>query len=92
VELTNGSGTVRLAVHDGGDGFSPSVGPLDPPAVGGQGLAIVAALAETWGVERHRGGCTVWCELSVPEEPAATLDREADAAPGYPLGAVAARL
>jgi anti-sigma regulatory factor (Ser/Thr protein kinase) len=79
VELTNGAGSVRLAVHDGGDGFSPSSGPVDPLAVGGQGLAIVASLSETWGVECDRDGCTVWCEVAVPEEPGAVGDREVTA-------------
>lgn len=29
----------------------------------GRGLALVAALASRWGVERHDGGKTVWVEL-----------------------------
>jgi anti-sigma regulatory factor (Ser/Thr protein kinase) len=63
---------VRLAVHDGGQGFAPSMlGGGGPLAVGGQGLIIVAALSETWGVESDAGGCTVWCEVVVDEEPAA---------------------
>jgi anti-sigma regulatory factor (Ser/Thr protein kinase) len=62
---------VRLAVHDGGQGFAPSsLGGGGPLAVGGQGLVIVAALSETWGVESDAGGCTVWCEVVVDEEPA----------------------
>jgi anti-sigma regulatory factor (Ser/Thr protein kinase) len=76
VEVTNGSGRLRLAVHDGGDGFFPSPGPVDPLAGGGQGLAIVASVSDTWGVECDRDGCTVWCEVAVPEDPAAVVDRE----------------
>jgi anti-sigma regulatory factor (Ser/Thr protein kinase) len=63
---------VRLAVHDGGQGFAPSsLGGGSPLVIGGQGLIIVAALSETWGVDSDAGGCTVWCEVVVDEEPAA---------------------
>jgi anti-sigma regulatory factor (Ser/Thr protein kinase) len=64
---------VRLAVHDGGLGFEPSSlggGGGGPLVVGGQGLVIVATLSEAWGVESDAGGCTVWCEVAVDEQPA----------------------
>jgi anti-sigma regulatory factor (Ser/Thr protein kinase) len=60
------SGRIRVEVRDNGPGFDSS-----PPygheglAPGGRGLEIVAALSETWGVVRRRGGCTVWCEVLV---------------------------
>ena len=43
----------------GGPGF-------DPQANGhaGFGLAIVAAVADEWGVEQQPDGCTVWCALT----------------------------
>lgn len=67
VEVVNGAGTVRVVVHDGGHGFafSPPEERRGPPTAGGRGLAIVDALSRTWGVDRKRGGCTVWCELAV---------------------------
>jgi serine/threonine-protein kinase RsbW len=68
VELVNGTDSVRLAVHDGGRGFpcaTPESGA--PLAAGGRGLVIVDALADTWGVDSDPDGCTVWCEVAVPE-------------------------
>jgi anti-sigma regulatory factor (Ser/Thr protein kinase) len=66
VKLVNGGRTVRLAVHDGGGGFTFSPARDDgPPAAGGRGLAIVDALSANWGVDRDGAGCTVWCELAV---------------------------
>ena len=70
------SGRARVEVRDSGPGFDP------PPtnghkrlAAGGQGLVIVAALSDVWGVVRGPSGCTVWCELLV-EQPADVVDHE----------------
>jgi anti-sigma regulatory factor (Ser/Thr protein kinase) len=62
------SGRARVEVSDCGRGFDKpaSISP-DPLAVGGQGLLIVDALSEAWGVVRGPGGCTVWCEVPVDE-------------------------
>jgi anti-sigma regulatory factor (Ser/Thr protein kinase) len=70
------SGRARVEVRDCGSGFEAplSLSP-DPPAVGGQGLLIVAALSDAWGVVRRPGGCTVWCEVPV-EEPARVAEHE----------------
>lgn len=71
VQTKDNAGRVRLSVHDGGLGFDRSaVGEPDPRASDGRGLVIVAALSETWGVDRDEGGCTVWCEVA-PVPPAA---------------------
>ncbi len=35
----------------------------DDDVSAGRGLALVAVLATTWGVERHAGGKCVWAEL-----------------------------
>jgi anti-sigma regulatory factor (Ser/Thr protein kinase) len=70
------SGRVRVEVRDGGSGFdAPAPIPPDPLAAGGQGLLIVAALSDAWGVVRGPDGCTVWCEVLV-EEPADVVDHE----------------
>jgi anti-sigma regulatory factor (Ser/Thr protein kinase) len=70
------SGRARVEVRDGGPGFDASVhASPDPLAVGGQGLLIVAALSDAWGVVRGAGGCTVWCEVLV-EEPARVVEHE----------------
>lgn len=74
------SGRARVEVRDSGPGFDP------PPtnghkrlAAGGQGLVIVAALSDAWGVVRGPNGCTVWCEVLV-EQPADVGDDEATGA------------
>lgn len=69
LELAADDGQVWIAVHDRGPGFKPNGadgGAHDP----GYGLAIVAALADEWGVETGSDGCTVWCEVQ-PERAAA---------------------
>jgi anti-sigma regulatory factor (Ser/Thr protein kinase) len=72
LDITNNAGRVRLAVHDGGQGFDISaLDDRDPLTAGGQGLVIVAALSDKWGVDCHGDGCTVWCEVAVDEELAA---------------------
>jgi anti-sigma regulatory factor (Ser/Thr protein kinase) len=72
VSLVNGAGRARLAVRDGGDGFTPSLSAWNGPDVaGGRGLGIVDALSEAWGVKCDPEGCTVWCEVAVDDpEPA----------------------
>ena len=69
ISLVNGAGRARLAVHDGGHGFTPTLSGWDdgPPAAGGRGLAIVDALSDAWGVDCDPEGCTVWCEVAVAE-------------------------
>jgi anti-sigma regulatory factor (Ser/Thr protein kinase) len=70
VELTNWPGKVRLEVHDGGCGFVPGAPDAeDALEPGGRGLMIVAALSESWGVDRDPDGFTVWCEVAVGERP-----------------------
>jgi signal transduction histidine kinase len=53
---------VRVAVTDGGRGFTPR--PRDPDRLGeGYGLYLVAKAASAWGVDSE-GGTTVWFELA----------------------------
>ncbi len=54
---------VRIAVSDDVGG-QPQVAHSGPSDVRGRGLAIVAALADTWGVERRGTGKEVWVELT----------------------------
>jgi anti-sigma regulatory factor (Ser/Thr protein kinase) len=60
---------VRLRVSDGGGMSVPVRHDAGPEDVRGRGLAIVAALAQDWGVELSRNGAgptnTVWVELPV---------------------------
>jgi anti-sigma regulatory factor (Ser/Thr protein kinase) len=71
VSLINGAGRARLAVHDGGPGFTPGLPGTDGDAraAGGLGLVLVEELSNAWGVRSVADGCTVWCEVAV-EEPA----------------------
>jgi anti-sigma regulatory factor (Ser/Thr protein kinase) len=85
-------GRARIEVHDCGQGFDPpsSTAP-DPLAVGGQGLVIVAAISDTWGVVRDAGGCTVWCEVPV-EQPPPVIEHEVAGADVRELAVEMARL
>jgi anti-sigma regulatory factor (Ser/Thr protein kinase) len=56
---------VRLEVTDGGSNLVPVERPASPDSVDGRGLAIVAALARSWGVERGTAGQSVWAELAI---------------------------
>jgi len=57
---------VEVRVTDGGAPHEPRQRSVGPDAVDGRGLAIVAALADRWGVERDGLGQSVWAELSFP--------------------------
>lgn len=61
---------VDLRVTDGGAENSPVVRAVGPEAMNGRGLAIVAALATRWGVERDGLGQCVWATLCAPKESA----------------------
>jgi anti-sigma regulatory factor (Ser/Thr protein kinase) len=78
VRFTTLGGRVRVAVHDGGQGFTPPTphanGSDDVLAVGGLGLVVVAELAEDWGVDSDGHGCTVWCDVALEDE-RATAER-----------------
>ena len=75
LHLANGDGEVRLTLHDGGSGFSLPAAPVDPLAIDGRGLAIVAALSTAWGVACDVDGCTVWCEVALDDAPTAAPGR-----------------
>ncbi len=54
--------SVRVAVTDPGEGFTPR--PRDPERIGeGYGLYLLEKAATSWGVE-STGGTTVWFELA----------------------------
>ena len=50
-------------------------------AMTGRGLALVAAVAQTWGVDPGGTGKTVWCEIveSDPAEPSVAAELDVDA-------------
>ncbi|MFC8827185.1 ATP-binding protein [Streptomyces sp. NPDC057137] len=61
------SDTLRIEVHDASPEW-PEVREPDPESPDGRGLALVAALADSWGVKDRNGpGKSVWAELSLHE-------------------------
>jgi anti-sigma regulatory factor (Ser/Thr protein kinase) len=82
LHVDNGGPHVRVAVHDGGPGFTPPAPTADPLSVGGLGLVITAALSDKWGVACDEHGCTVWCEIANEKESSDAVGREVT--PGHP--------
>ena len=69
-------GVALIAVTDAGSLREPSVHDADDLAEGGRGLALVAALASSWGHHRSAGGGrTVWAEATWPVAVAAQADQ-----------------
>jgi anti-sigma regulatory factor (Ser/Thr protein kinase) len=64
VELSDAGPRVHLRVTDGGSNLTPTRRAADPDAVDGRGLAIVAALALQWGVDRAGPGSCVWADIA----------------------------
>ena len=56
-------GRLRVEVQDDGDSAPVLQKKAQAEDEGGRGLALVAALADTWGVEQVPGGKYVWFEL-----------------------------
>jgi anti-sigma regulatory factor (Ser/Thr protein kinase) len=61
-------GVARIAVTDEGSRDAPSPASASETAEGGRGLALVAALAHTWGYTTRTAndGRTVWAEACWP--------------------------
>jgi anti-sigma regulatory factor (Ser/Thr protein kinase) len=56
---------LRIAVIDEGRAGIPQISEATPEAEGGRGMAIIEALAASWGIIRRRGlGAAVWFEYS----------------------------
>jgi anti-sigma regulatory factor (Ser/Thr protein kinase) len=55
-----GGRVIEIRVTDGGAPTRPSIRRPDPQALDGRGLAIVAALADSWGFDQDALGQTVW--------------------------------
>ncbi|MER8068928.1 ATP-binding protein [Streptomyces sp. NPDC094034] len=75
VTLERADGLLRLEVEDAGD-YLPRPRTPDLEDECGRGLALVAALADDWGVAPRRGpGKRVWVTLKVPERSLRTSDQ-----------------
>ncbi|MFC5142082.1 ATP-binding protein [Actinomycetospora rhizophila] len=64
VEVERTAHALRLTVRDFDSAPLPEVRLPEPTSPRGRGLAMVAAVATTWGVEAHRDGKTVWAEMA----------------------------
>jgi hypothetical protein len=73
---------VELRVTDGGAPETPHQREAGPDSIDGRGLAIVAALADRWGVESDGLGQSVWAELSLPRASSSGQPTARTAAPG----------
>ncbi len=75
VVLSLGAERLRVEVRDASP-VSPSFGVLDPTALTGRGMLLVASNADRWGVEPTASGKTVWVEFG-PVPVADDVDVEA---------------
>jgi anti-sigma regulatory factor (Ser/Thr protein kinase) len=57
---------LEVRVTDGGAGDLPQPRDAGVESIDGRGLAIVTALADSWGVDRDGLGQSVWAQLSAP--------------------------
>lgn len=62
LQLSISDESVRVEVHDGGNGFTPPPSPPGLDAPSGRGLQLVDQLADRWGVT-GRYSTSVWVEL-----------------------------
>jgi anti-sigma regulatory factor (Ser/Thr protein kinase) len=66
IRMAGGRQHLEVRVTDGGSGEGPRRRDAGVESIDGRGLAIVSALAETWGVDRDGLGQSVWARLSHP--------------------------
>lgn len=62
LELSLAGARLRVGVLDG-SAVLPVVREMSHTAERGRGMQLVAAVADRWGCEEHRGGKRVWFEL-----------------------------
>lgn len=63
LELALAGAWLQIGVVDG-SAVMPVVRELSHTEERGRGMRLVAAIADRWGAEEHRGGKRVWFELS----------------------------
>jgi len=66
VRAVGGDHQLEVRVTDGGAPETPHQREVALDSVDGRGLAIVSALADSWGVDRDGLGQSVWARLSAP--------------------------
>lgn len=60
VEVTTDAGAVVVTVTDASP-TPPVLQHVGSDSIGGRGLALVAAVSDSWGYERRPDGKSVWC-------------------------------
>jgi anti-sigma regulatory factor (Ser/Thr protein kinase) len=63
VTVSRRGGTVRISVRDAGSGL-PEIRRPAAETTNGRGLALVAALCSSWGVDRASDGKVVWADVA----------------------------
>ncbi|MBJ6645853.1 ATP-binding protein [Streptomyces sp. BSE7-9] len=63
--LSTGGGRLRVEVHDPDTRALPTLVDAELDAEGGRGMALVAALADRWGVQVYDDHKVTWCEFAV---------------------------
>lgn len=63
LDLTASDDWLRVGLADGSM-IRPVIRELDHTALRGRGMQLVAAVADRWGSEDHRGGKRVWFDLN----------------------------
>lgn len=63
LELSLAGAWLRVGVLDG-SAVLPVIREMSHTAERGRGMQLVAAIADRWGCEEHRGGKRVWFDLS----------------------------
>lgn len=66
VSLEVADDCAKVSVHDDSSAL-PAVRPIDPYRVGGNGMRVVEAFSDAWGVEREPVGKTVWFTVHRPQ-------------------------
>ena len=59
------TGSVRVAVKDGGGQTRPELGTPTQATTGGRGLRIVERLSNRWGTSDDENGTTVWAQVPI---------------------------
>ncbi|MCW2606109.1 MAG: ATP-binding region ATPase domain protein [Frankiales bacterium] len=73
LQLCTAGDVLRAEVRDGSP-LTPSFNMLDPNAVTGRGLLLVASVSDRWGLEPGRSGKTVWFEIDLRSDETGPLD------------------
>jgi anti-sigma regulatory factor (Ser/Thr protein kinase) len=63
--VTGNGSALRVSVRDYSRTLIPRPRPIDVGAFRGRGLHLVAALSQSWGVNQHSGGKTIWINLQL---------------------------